>query len=406
MADKASITATMQARGSAPDETAVVVAAAGSGSRFGDELPKQYCVVAGKPLIAHTLQRFIDHSGIGRVVVSISPDHEDLFEAAAKGLPVDAVVPGGFDRQQSVRSALEHLSSDPPSRVLIHDGARPLPSPGLIERTNAALNDSVAAAPVLPITDTLVRGVDGASGEAVRREGLFRVQTPQAFHFDVILDAHRAFADQSFTDDASMAREAGHTVRLIAGEENNVKVTRPDDVDAVTRLLADRLESRTGSGFDVHKLGPSKKRGKKVVRLGGIDIPFDKVLIGHSDADVALHAITDALLGALGAGDIGQHFPPSDPTWRGVDSSHFLSVAAQMAGDQGAIVTLIDLTIICQEPKVGPHRGEMARRIAEILGVDPRRVNVKATTTEGLGFTGRSEGIAAMASASILVPGD
>lgn len=404
MADKANITVAKHAHDPNPDETAVVVAAAGSGSRFGDNLPKQYCVVAGRPLIAHTLQRFIDHSGIGRVVVSINPEHEDLFEAAIEGLQVDAVVPGGFDRQQSVRSALEHLSSDPPAKVLIHDGARPLPSPGLIDRTNAALNDSVAAAPVLPITDTLVRGVDGASGEAVKREGLFRVQTPQAFHFDVILDVHREFAEKSFTDDASMAREAGHTVRLVTGEENNVKVTRPDDVDAVTRLLSDKMEARTGSGFDVHQLGPAKK-GKKALRLGGIDIPFSKVLLGHSDADVALHAITDAILGALGAGDIGQHFPPSDPTWRGVDSSHFLAVAARMAADQGAVVTLIDLTIICQEPKVGPHRAEMGQRIADILGIDPRRVNVKATTTEGLGFTGRGEGIAAMASASILVPG-
>jgi len=287
--------------------------------------------------------------------------------------------------------------------VLIHDGARPLPSPALIERTSAALDTSVAAAPVLPVSDTLVRGVDGASGEAVTREGLFRVQTPQAFHFGVILDAHRSLASKSFTDDASMAREAGHNVRLVAGEEDNVKVTRPEDVDAVLRLLAPQMESRTGSGFDVHKLGAAKK-GRKNIRLGGIDIPFSQSLIGHSDADVALHAVTDALLGALGAGDIGQHFPPSDETWRGMDSSHFLAEAARMAAEKSAAISLIDLTIICQKPKIGPYREKIAARIAEILGIDASRVNVKATTTEGLGFTGRSEGIAAMANASILLP--
>ena len=403
MANKAPTAAGKRARKSMSEETAVVIAAAGSGSRFGDDLPKQYRVVAGRPLIAHTLQRFINHAGVGRVVVSINPEHESMFTAATKGLNVDAIVPGGCDRQQSVRSALEHLSASPPGRVLIHDGARPLPSSALIDRTNAALDGCVAAAPVLPISDTLVRGIDGASGDAVKREGLFRVQTPQAFHFGVILDAHRRFADQSFTDDASLAREAGHAVRLVAGEENNVKVTRQEDIDAVMRLLTPVMESRTGSGFDVHKLGPGKKSRNKL-RIGGVDIPFAQSLIGHSDADVALHAITDALLGALGAGDIGQHFPPSDAQWRDMDSSHFLAEAGRLADEKRAMISLIDLTIICQKPKIGPHRDKMVARIAEILGISPSRVNVKATTTEGLGFTGRAEGIAAMASASILIP--
>lgn len=383
-------------------ETAAVIVAAGSGSRFGGSMPKQYQPLAGRPLLSHALARFAAHPAIGRIVVAIDPAHRALFDAAAAGISIEAVSPGGADRQASVLAALETLAENPPARVLIQDGARPLTSPDLISRIIAALDEAGAAIPVMPVTDTLVRGAGGLSGDLVPRENLHRVQTPQGFRFDLILAAHRAFAGQGFTDDAGLARQAGHAVRLVEGDENNVKITRPEDAEAAETRLLGRAEPRTGQGFDVHRLGPPSPE-IEALRLGGIDIPFDRALIGHSDADVALHAVTDALLGALGAGDIGQHFPPSEAQWRGMNSAHFLAEAARMARERGACISLIDLTIICQQPRVGPHRAAMAARIAEILGIAPERVNVKATTTEGLGFTGRAEGIAAMASASILI---
>ena len=389
--------------GAPEGETAAIIVAAGSGTRFGGPVPKQYSPLAGRPLVAHALTRFAAHPAIGRIVAVIDPSHTDMFARAARGIAIDAVVHGGDDRQASVHRALEHLSTEPPKRVLIQDGVRPLASAALISRVVAALADAPAAIPTLPVSDTLVRGTEGVSGGTVAREGLHRVQTPQGFRFEAILEAHRAFAGDSHTDDAGLARKAGHAVRLVQGEETNMKITRPEDAETAEALLGARLEPRTGQGFDVHRLGPASP-GIAALRLGGIDIPFDRAMIGFSDADVALHAVTDAILGALGQGDIGQHFPPGDARWQGADSAFFLERTREMAAERGARIAHIDLTVICQQPKIGPHRAEMARRIADILAIEQARVNVKATTTEGLGFTGRGEGIAAMASASLLVP--
>lgn len=384
-------------------DTAAIIVAAGTGSRFGGEMPKQYRPLGGRPLIAHTIDRFASHSDISRTVVAIHPDHRDLFAAAVPAGLVEATVSGGASRQESVRAALDYLTENPPENVLIHDGARPLPSQALIGRVIAKLETADGVVPALSVTDTLVRADNGLSGEAVPRDGLQRVQTPQGFRFGLIEKAHRDFAGQSFTDDAGLAKAAGGAVHLVEGDEMNIKLTHPEDEARLQMYLGGTMEPRMGSGFDVHRLGPASP-DISAIRLGGIDIPFNRALLGHSDADVALHAITDALLGALAAGDIGTHFPPSDEAWRGKDSAHFLIEAARMAKDRGAVITLVDLTIICQTPKIGSHRPTMVGRLADILGIEQSRVSIKATTTEGLGFTGRTEGIASMASVTLMLP--
>ncbi|CAK0777861.1 2-C-methyl-D-erythritol 4-phosphate cytidylyltransferase / 2-C-methyl-D-erythritol 2,4-cyclodiphosphate synthase [uncultured Gammaproteobacteria bacterium] len=382
-----------------------LIVAAGSGERFGSEKPKQYLELVGKPVLRRTVEAFLGHPEVEGVLVVINPAHRDLYEAAVVGLGLPEPVAGGATRQDSGRNGLERLaeswSGGPPDLVLIHDAARPLVDPGTISRVIASLATVSAAIAAVPVNDTLKRGVDGVCADTVDRTGLWRAQTPQGFRFDPILAAHRQLAGAGLTDDAAVAEQAGHAVALVPGSPDNFKVTMPADLERASRLLAaTAFEFRTGQGFDVHRFTAGDQ-----VRLCGVSVPHDQGLEGHSDADVALHALTDALLGAISAGDIGQHFPPSDPKWRGADSVRFLQHAAGLVGERGGVITHIDITIICERPKVGPHRPAMVARLAEALGLVPDRVSVKATTTEGLGFTGRREGIAAQAVATVRLPG-
>ncbi len=387
--------------------TVVIVVAAGRGLRAGGEMPKQYQALGGASVIARSIAAFTSHRGIDAVLPVIHKDDRDLFAraCAAAGSKCLAPVGGGATRQESVLAGLEALASHRPERVLIHDAARPLVAPDIIDRAFAALDSHAACLAALPVSDTLKQEADGLSVRTVDRSGLWRAQTPQGFHFAAILAAHRAARDAArtdFTDDASIAEWHGLPVALVAGSERNIKLTTPEDFDLAERLLSDAgrgVETRHGSGFDVHAFEP----GDHVV-LCGVRVPHDAALKGHSDADVGLHALTDALLGAIGAGDIGDHFPPSDMQWCGAESGQFLRHAASLVAAKGGRIVHLDVTLICERPKIGPHKEAMRTRIADLLGLDIGRVSVKATTTEGLGFTGRREGIAAMASATVELP--
>jgi 2-C-methyl-D-erythritol 4-phosphate cytidylyltransferase/2-C-methyl-D-erythritol 2,4-cyclodiphosphate synthase len=374
---------------------AALIVAAGVGARSGSATPKQFTPIAGKPMVAHSHAALIGHPSIERVLVAIGPDQE---QALATALGEVRHVTGGATRRLSVLAGLEALAADPPDWVLIHDAARPfLPRP-VIDRLLSALGRHPGAVPALPVADTLVRGGAGL-GEVVPRDGLQRVQTPQAFVFSDILAAHRAWQGDEPTDDAQMLRAAGATVALVEGDMMLEKITHPADFAAAEARHDARLQVRSASGYDVHRLEAGEE-----LWLGGVLIPHDKGLSGHSDADVALHAITDALLGTIAAGDIGTHFPPSDPQWRGADSGRFLQHAAGLIAAQGGTIDFIDLTLICEAPKIGPHREAMRERIAALLRLPVGRISVKATTTEKLGFTGRGEGIAAQAVATVRVP--
>ncbi len=377
-----------------------LIVAAGGGTRAGSELPKQYVRVAGRPMIAHSHAAFTAHPAISEVVVVIGAGQQALLGEALGEVPF---VIGGATRRESARNGLEAIaSSGGADRVLIHDAARPFLSTAMIDALIAALDTTPGAIPVLPVADTLVRG-DETLGDVVSRAGLFRVQTPQAFRFDAILGAHRDWPEnEDATDDAQMLRRHGGDVGLIGGDVMLEKVTYPADFAAAEARAAPSttpMISRSASGYDVHRLEAGEE-----LWLGGILIPHDKGLSGHSDADVALHAVTDALLGTIGAGDIGTHFPPSDPQWRGAASWRFLDHARRLIVQAGGRIDHVDLTIICEEPKVGPHRPAIRARIAELLGLQEGKVSVKATTTEKLGFTGRREGIAAQAVATVRVP--
>ena len=385
-----------------------LVVAAGRGRRFGGESPKQYASLAGRPLLRHSLAAFAAHPGIDAVRAVIHPDDRAHYEAAADGLGLLAPVPGGGSRQESVRLGLESLEGTAPGRVLIHDGARPFVEPALIDRVLDALERAPGAIAALPVTDTLKRGEAERIAGTVRREGLWRAQTPQGFRFEDILAAHRAARDTpDLTDDAAVAERAGLEVLLVEGSPANLKVTTPRDLARAERWLAGGMggaggeEIRTGFGFDVHRFGPGDR-----VRLCGVELPNDAGLVGHSDADVGLHAAVDAILGALAAGDIGEHFPPSDPQWKDADSGRFARHAADLVAARGGRIVNLDVTLICERPRIGPHRAAMTARLAELLGIDPGRVSVKATTTERLGFTGRGEGIAAQAIAGVALPRD
>ncbi len=377
-----------------------LIVAAGRGSRFGGDGPKQYAALGGRPLLRHCLERFQRHPGIETVQAVIHADDRDLYTRATAGLDLPPPAIGGASRQESVRLGLEHIETMTPARVLIHDAARPFVDAGLIERVLAALATAPGAIAALPVTDTLKRGGDGRVAGTVSRDGLWRAQTPQGFHYPEILAAHRAAAGAEFTDDAAVAEHAGLPVSLVDGGADNIKITTAQDLVRAERwIAAHQDETRVGQGFDVHRFGPGDH-----VTLCGVRIAHTAGLLGHSDADVGLHALTDALLGALGAGDIGGHFPPSDARWRDADSTLFLRHAAEMVGTRGGRIAHVDVTLICEEPKITPHRDAMAARIAEVLGIMAERVSVKATTTEGLGFTGRGEGIAAQAVATLRLP--
>jgi 2-C-methyl-D-erythritol 4-phosphate cytidylyltransferase/2-C-methyl-D-erythritol 2,4-cyclodiphosphate synthase len=377
--------------------TVALVVGAGEGQRFGGELPKQYHLLAGVAVMRRSLKAFMDHPDVSAVQAVIHPNHPELYDAAAQGLALPVPVDGGATRQGSVLNGLESLNADEPSTVLIHDAARPLVDPGVISRVLAALQTSPGAIPALAVADTLKRS-DGQFVETtVDRQGLWRAQTPQGFHYQNILAAHRQAGGDELTDDAAVAERAGLAVAIVEGSEDNVKVTRTGDMVRAERILG-AGETRTGLGFDVHRFGPGDH-----VMLCGVKVPHEFGLEGHSDADVGLHAVTDALLGAIGEGDIGTHFPPSDPQWKGTESDIFLRHAGDMIAGKGGRISNIDVTLICEQPKIGPHRAAMIKRMAEILSITEHRISIKATTTERLGFTGRGEGIAAQAAATVVL---
>jgi 2-C-methyl-D-erythritol 4-phosphate cytidylyltransferase/2-C-methyl-D-erythritol 2,4-cyclodiphosphate synthase len=384
---------------------AAIVVAAGRGERAGGDVPKQYRNIAGEPMIRPTLRAFLDHSLIGVVQPVINASDAQLYRAATAGLEkLPPPVSGGATRQASVRAGLEAIAVRAPDLVLIHDAARPFLSGALVDRAIAAGKSAGAAVPGIVVADT-VKAIDGGAivVETLDRSRLRIVQTPQAFAFDLILDAHRRAAAaglDSFTDDAALAEWAGHRVSVFEGEAGNVKVTTNGDFDRAEILhLAGLADVRTGNGFDVHAFIDGDH-----VMLGGVRIPHSRGVTGHSDADVALHALVDAILGALADGDIGTHFPPSDPQWKGASSDRFLAFASQRVRARRGIIAHLDVTVVCEAPRVSPHRDAMRARIAAIAGITVERVGVKATTSEELGFTGRGEGIVAMATATIRLP--
>jgi len=388
---------------------AALIVAAGRGTRAGvlGGRPKQYALLAGRPVLAWSLDAFVAE-GCRTVVVAISPDDAALYASCIAGstAPLLPAVTGGATRQASVLAGLEALAAlpTPPDLVLIHDAARPLADAALIRRVTSALAVHPGAIPALPVSDTLKRGDDtGLVAGTVDRAGLFAAQTPQGFRFPDILAAHRAAqgAAQAFTDDAAIAEWAEVPIAIVAGDPRNIKLTQSDDLALLERTAkgVTTMETRSGLGFDVHRFCPGDH-----VWLAGVRIAHSAGLEGHSDADVALHALTDAVLGAIADGDIGQHFPPSDPQWAGAASRLFLADAAERVRRRGGIIANVDLTILCEAPRIGPHRTAMQAAIGAVLGLPPERIGIKATTTEGLGFTGRREGIAAMATATVRLP--
>lgn len=377
--------------------TIALVVAAGRGERIGGATPKQYLPLAGKAVLTHSIDMLAAHRQIDAVQVVIGEGQEAAYREAIGARSLPAPVVGGPTRRESVLSGLAALA--PGGTVLIHDAARPFVPATVIDALLAALEDHAGAVPVLPIADSLAYGGD-ILGEGVARDGLVRVQTPQAFRRDAIAAAHQGWpAEREATDDAQVARAAGLRIATVPGDSRLEKLTYPADVMAAEARLAAAMVSRTGMGFDVHAFAPGDG-----LWLGGVMIAHDRGLTGHSDADVALHALTDALLGAIGAGDIGSHFSPSDPAWRGAASSRFLDHARTLIAARGGVIDHVDLTIICEAPRIGPHRDSIRGRIAAILQVREGQVSIKATTTERLGFTGRGEGIAAQAVATVRLP--
>ncbi len=385
---------------------AAIILAAGRGERAGGDRPKQYRDMGGKPLLRMAVQAFLDHPGIATVQVVFQPEDQAYYDAAMTGLSLPTPVSGGESRQASVLAGLRALKSSgaPPDIVLIHDAARAFVSQDIIDRVidavAAGAGDNEGAIPALPVSDTLKRGEEYVE-ETVERANLWRAQTPQGFPFAGILAAHEAHADKALTDDAAVAQAAGMGVRIVQGDERNIKITRPEDFAAVNseeQMITHDI--RTGFGYDVHQF-----EAGDAVTLCGVEIPHGQKLKGHSDADAGLHAITDALLGAIAAGDIGDHFPPSDPQWKDAASEVFLRHAMELVRRQGGEILNIDVTLICEAPKIAPHRAKMRARIAEILDIAPERVSVKATTTEKLGFIGRGEGLAAQAVATVALKG-
>ncbi|RDV07857.1 bifunctional 2-C-methyl-D-erythritol 4-phosphate cytidylyltransferase/2-C-methyl-D-erythritol 2,4-cyclodiphosphate synthase [Sphingorhabdus pulchriflava] len=380
--------------------SAAIIVAAGSGSRSGGDVPKQYRLLLGKPMLRHSVEVFAAHPAFQHIIVVIGDGQDAFARDALSGIPDIHLVEGGSERIDSVRNAVQYLDNmNFTGRTFIHDAARPFLSAKVIDRLLDALTSSSGAVPALPVVDSLSRGnVEGTLTEVVEREHLFRIQTPQAFRHDVISNAHKAWqTGQIATDDARMVMAAGHEVKIVEGDENLAKFTFADDFDRQIGQSAAMQDVRTGTGYDVHRLAKGEE-----LWLCGIRLDHDYGLAGHSDADVALHALTDAILGAAALGDIGDHFPPSDVQWKGASSDRFLAHAVKLAADIGFRITHLDVTIICEAPKIGPHKKAMQTRIAEIAAIEADRVSIKATTTEKLGFTGRGEGIAAQAIATLV----
>lgn len=385
---------------------AVLIVAAGVGARAGGSLPKQYRKLGGKPMLSHSVQSFLSHPAMTSVRVIIHPDHADFYAGAVCAWVIPLIeqgnmaapVFGGAERADSVRAGLAALKDEHPDFVLVHDAARPFISHAVIDRLLARLTDDTAVVPALPVVDTVRRYGDG-QWEEVPRHGLMRIQTPQAFPYKLIARLHED-RSANVTDDAALWVDAGLALRYVEGEERLQKMTTEEDIfraDTNRRIA-------TGSGFDVHQLMPAG--AGHAIRMGGIDIAHDHKLHGHSDADVVLHALVDAMLGALGAGDIGSHFPPSEPQWKGADSRIFVAEALRLVNECGGRIQHVDVTVICEAPKIGPHREAMRQSIAAMLALPLSHVSVKATTTEQLGFTGRKEGIAAQAVATLSLPSE
>jgi 2-C-methyl-D-erythritol 4-phosphate cytidylyltransferase/2-C-methyl-D-erythritol 2,4-cyclodiphosphate synthase len=387
-------------------QVAVLIVAAGSGERAGGSIPKQYQMVAGKSLLEHSVSRFCSHPKVDTVQVVIHPDHLPYYQSIAALHDLPKPVPGGSTRQDSVRFGLAALSEQSPRFILIHDAARPFPSHALIDRILVALESHEAVIPVLPVNDT-IKQISGNSVErTLDRSLLSMAQTPQGFHFAMISSLHQQFQNEPCTDDAMLAEKAGIIVATVAGEATLTKITYASDMEEVNRMMSGVVEHRVGMGFDTHRLiphDPDSIKGKQSVILCGVHIPHDKKLEGHSDADVGYHALVDAMLGAIAAGDIGIHFPPTDPKWRGADSSRFVVHALGLLKEKSATIQNIDLTFICEKPHISNHRDAMIKNISHLLNLDPSRINIKATTTEKMGFTGRGEGIAAQAVVSVRI---
>ena len=372
--------------------TTALIVAAGRGERAGGSVPKQFRLLAGKPVLRWAVESLIRHPAVQSTRIVVAEGQQESAKQALDGLDVGKIITGGAERADSVRSGLAGIKAD---AVLVHDAARPFCPSSVVDRLLASLEFFEGAAPVLPVGDTLAR-IDETLGDPIDRAGLGRIQTPQAFRLGALKSAYDLWSGPSPTDETTVVRAAGMTVAAVAGDPALEKLTIPSDFDRAEQWLAGRMTPRTGMGFDVHAFS-----GEGPLMLGGLEVPHERGLAGHSDADVVLHAITDALLGAAGLGDIGEHFLPSDSRWKGADSSLFLAHAATLVRDRGGIIDHVDCTIIAEAPKVGPYRQAMRSRIAEITGLSVQQVSVKATTTEGLGFTGRREGIAAQAIASI-----
>lgn len=371
-------------------KTAAIIVAAGRGIRAGGDLPKQFRTLRGDMVLEHAIAAFARHPQVGRIIVVINPDDRDLLPP----LPGVELVNGGATRDASVQAGLALAKGA--DLVLIHDAARPLVSQRIISDVLAALKTHAGAAPALPVTDALWRGRDGLVQVTQSREGLFRAQTPQGFHLDRITAAHMAHTGEA-PDDVEVALAAGLDVKIVTGDTANLKITMPEDFTRAEQMMEQQMDIRLGNGYDVHRFCD----GDHVV-LCGVRLPHSHGLDGHSDADVGMHAVTDAIYGALAAGDIGRHFPPSDPQWKGAASHIFLEHAVKLAADRGFSISNVDCTLVCEMPKIGPHAVDMRREMARIMGMDMERVSVKATTSEQLGFTGRKEGIAALATATLV----
>ncbi len=381
-------------------KVAVLIVAAGRGQRAGTELPKQYMPLGENTILHHALNAFLQVPYVDLILPVIHPDDHELYQKSIADLQLLDPVNGGATRQQSVMKGLQALGPHEPDLVMIHDAARPFVTPGQIENIIIKAAEHGAIVPTLPIVDTVKQVTGDKIEQTIDRNSLARAQTPQAFRYKLIYMAHRKMEGKELTDDSAIAEACGIQVLTIAGDKQNFKITTADDLKKAEYMIKDKLtDIRTGIGYDVHGF----EAGDHVI-LGGIAIPHDKQLKGHSDADVALHALTDALLGAIGGGDIGTHFPPSDDKWQNENSSTFLKHAHNLLNNKQGTISNIDLTIICEAPKISPHAGAMRNNIAEILNLEPSRISIKATTTEKLGFTGRGEGIAAQAVVTVRLP--
>lgn len=392
------------------EKIVALITACGRGNRFnrGEGIPKQYLPLAGVPLLRHTILAFLNHPQISDVICVIHPDDVALYEEASAGLDLLNPVFGGDTRQASIRTGLETLREYNPSKVLIHDGVRPFVSKRVISGILEKLETHPAVIPAIAVEDTLKKIGDGKIEWTLERENLWRAQTPQGFLYQDILNSHIAFKDRHFTDDAALNEYAGIPVAIVPGSQNNFKITTEEDYDRAKRMVSFliheiREETRVGTGFDVHAFRERQKGESNFIRLCGVDVEFDRKIEAHSDGDVGIHAAIDALLGAIGEGDIGEHFPPSDQRWKNCDSREMLKIIHNLMNKKSARLINLDITFICQKPKIGKHKEAMKEMMAEILGASKTRINIKATTTEELGFLGREEGLAAQAVASVVM---